>query len=584
MENQSKEKKRAANIVWNAAEDYSFQPDFEVYDAAGHAELYWNYVFGAVRRYYDYPRLHRFIDDLKADPDHDFYESLLWIGLENCVYEKGKSDRPVLQELRRRCAEKTLRQESLSSFYYLVDEIKTAHFQRVLGQQPVLREQVCAVLDELEFPASIDTEQIISRMGKIIDAHFPLKHPLRHRRRFKSLFPHSRKINLGEGHSSPFRAPFTDTPIVSLFSVEAADFPEEIVPLDPQAPAKRKSRFWHELKEGWEKRQRKNIQNYYGVPMYSESQTIALERALCTKNHKGCHLHFTRGEFDAHSLAKAGPVDPRRAAFSQRERNKVHYKDNIARYSISIEKITHMLRTTLLANLENSQRRAKAGSLVAGKVWRNVYLYDDQVFSKSAADEIGNLTIDILLDASGSQMDRQEIIAAQAFIVAESLTRCQIPVRVYSFCTNRNFTVLSLFRDYGEVNKNEMIFHYHTSGCNRDGLAVRTALHLMKDSPAEHKILLILTDAKPLDPQGISGGGFSPDLYIYADDTGVRDTAMEVRKGWQEGVSVLGIFTGAQDDIPAAQKIYGQNLVCINGTDQFADRMGILLRNVLKNL
>jgi len=584
MENQSKEKKRAVNIVWNAAEDYSFQPDFEVYDAAGQAELYWNYVFGAVRKYYDYPRLQRFIDDLKADPDHDFYESLLWIGLENCVYEKSKSDRPVLQDLRRRCAEKTLRQESQPSFYYLVDEIKTAHFQRVLGQQPVLREQVCAVLDELEFPASIDTEQVISRMSWIIDAHFPLKHPLRHRRRFKSLFPHSRKINLGEGHSSPFRTPFADTPIVSLFSVEATDFPEEIVPLGPQTPAKRKPNLWQNLREGWEKRQRRNIQNYYGVPIYSESQTMALERALCINNHKGCHLHFTRGEFDAHPLAKVSPADPRRAALSQRERNKAHYKNNMTRYSISIEKLTHMLRTTLLANLENSQRRAKAGSLVAGKVWRNVYLYDDQVFLKNAADEIGNLTVDILLDASGSQMNRQEIIAAQAFIITESLTRCQIPVRVYSFCTNRNFTVLSLFRDYSEVNKNEMIFHYHASGCNRDGLAVRTALHLMKDSPAEHKILLIMTDAKPLDPQGIPGGGFSPDLYIYADDIGVCDTAMEVRKGWRDGVSVLGIFTGAEDDVSAAQKIYGHNLVCINLPNQFAERMGILLRNVLKNL
>jgi len=584
MGNQSKEKKRAANIVWNAAEDYSFQPDFEVYDTAGQADLYWNYVFGAARKYYDYSRLQHFIDDLKADPDHEFYESLLWIGLENCVYEKSKSDRPVLQDLRRRCAEKTLHQESQPSFYYLVDEIKAAHFQRVLGQQPVLREQVSAVLDDLEFPASIDTEQIILRMSQIIDAHFPLKHPLRHRRRFKSLFPHSRKINLGEGHSSPFRTPFTDTPIVSLFSVEAANFPEEIVPLDHKSPAKRKPNLWQNLKEGWEKRQRRNIQNYYGAPMYSESQTKALERALCINNHKGCHLHFTRGEFDAHPLAKVSPADPRREALSQRERNKAHYKNNITRYSISIEKLTHMLRTTLLASLENSQRRAKAGSLVAGKVWRNVYLYDDQVFLKNAADEIGNLTVDILLDASGSQMNRQEIIAAQAFIITESLTRCQSPVKVYSFCTNRNFTVLSLFRDYSEVNKNEMIFHYHASGCNRDGLAVRTALHLMKDSPAEHKILLILTDAKPLDPQGISDSGFSPDLYIYADDVGVHDTAMEVRKGWQEGVFVLGIFTGAQDDVPAAQKIYGHNLVCINALDQFADRVGILLRNVLRNL
>lgn len=38
-------------------------------------------------------------------------------------------------------------------------------------------------------------------------------------------------------------------------------------------------------------------------------------------------------------------------------------------------------------------------------------------------------------------------------MIAESLTRCGIPTRVYSFCTLNGCTVLRLFRDYEETSK-----------------------------------------------------------------------------------------------------------------------------------
>lgn len=584
MENLSKEKKRAANIIWNASESYSFQPDFEGYDGKGEAELYRNYIFGAVRKYYDYARLQQFFSDLSGDPDHVFFESLAWIGLENCAYEKGRKERPVLEDLRKSYARKVLRKEEPASFYYLVDEIKTAHFQRVLGEEIVAREQVLDILDGLEFPESLDAEQIITRMNKIIDTYFPLNIAARKRRFIKSLFPRNRKIHLGINQSTHYGNPFQETPILSLFSIDSVEVPGEKYLLAKNEKRNGKISLWQDLKDQWQKKQRETIQNYYGVSILPESQVKALERILCVENHRNCHLHFTRGEFHANTAPRAGAANYQEAAVNQREKNKAHFKENIARNSTSIEKLTNVIRNTLLVDLQASQHRAKAGSLVAGKVWRNLYLYDDKVFLKDVLDEIGNLTVDILLDASGSQMDRQEVIATQGFIIAESLTRCQIPVKVYSFCTNRNFTVINLFRDYGEVNKNDMIFHYHASGCNRDGLAVRTALHMIEKSPAEHKIMIVLSDGKPLDPNGIPGSGFDPDQYIYADAPAVNDTAMEVRKGWRSGVSILCVFTGSEDDIPAAKKMYGKNMVCIQSPERFADIVGILIRNIFTNL
>lgn len=581
MENQSREKKRVSNIIWNASEDYSFLPDFEVYDGKGEAQLYWNYIVGAVHKYYDYSRLQRFFSDLKTDPDHVFYESLAWLGLENCTYEKGRKDRPVLEYLRRSYALKVVRKEDPPSFYFLVDEIKMAHFQRALGGKPILREQVLNILNDLEFHESMNTEQIIQKMDEIIRVHFPQSPNGKKKNLFKRIIPRSRKLHFEENRSSHFPNPFHDTSILSLFNTGSTDFTQANNFFEEKETPKK---IWRGLKEQWDRRQREYIQHYYGTSIFPASTTKALEQMICVENHRNCHLHFTRGEYDANTITKVRANSPLEVVLNQREKNITYYRANIARNSHSIEKLTSVIRNTMLVTLESSRHPFKAGSLVAGKVWRNVYLHDDKVFLKNVMDEIGNLTVDILLDASGSQLDRQEIIATEGFIIAESLTRCRIPVKMYSFCTNRNFTVINLFRDYDEVKKNDMVFHYHASGCNRDGLAVRTALNMINDSPAEHKVLIILSDGKPLDPQGIPASNFDPDQYMYADAPGINDTAFEVRKGWRNGVSILCAFTGAEADIPAAKRMYGNNLVCINTPDKFAEMVGILIRNVFNNL
>ena len=38
MEIREQEKSRARNLIWNAARDYSFEPDFKAYDEEGQAE------------------------------------------------------------------------------------------------------------------------------------------------------------------------------------------------------------------------------------------------------------------------------------------------------------------------------------------------------------------------------------------------------------------------------------------------------------------------------------------------------------------------------------------------------------------
>ncbi len=572
MENSNREQIRAYNIIWNASDDYSFLPDFEGYDSHGQADLYWNYITGAVRKYYDYAIIQDFFASLKKDPEHAFYENLAWIGLENCVFQKGLKERPVLDSLRNNYSKKVISREIAACYYYLIDEINLAHFRKALGEEPGMRDQVSDILGELEFNPSLTTEQIILKLNEIIDSYFALSNPRYGRNLLSAIF--SSKNNLSFGN------PFRKMRRSKLPSHTARENSAEL----KNSRQKEKNRsFWRGFLEYTNRKSRENIRNLYGTSILSGSQIQKLESLLCVENHRSCHLHVTRGEYDMKALTGSDSNFRVKAALLQRERNKTHFSENINRNTNNIIRLTNIIKNTLLVDIE-STCRSEAGNLVAGRIWRNIYLNDSKIFLRNRLDEIGNVTVDILLDASGSQMNRQEMIATQGYIIAESLTRCHIPVRVFSYCTNGSYTVINLFRDYVEINKNNRIFNYHSSGCNRDGLAIRTAVHMMQESPCEHKILIVLSDGKPIDPSGFSTGGMDPGRNCYADEAGVNDTALEVRKGREKGFSILCVFTGLEEDIPAAKKIFGYNLVCIKSPEKFAHTVGILIRNELRNL
>ena len=153
--------------------------------------------------------------------------------------------------------------------------------------------------------------------------------------------------------------------------------------------------------------------------------------------------------------------------------------------------------------------KAHAGAVDPALAWRAARLDDNRIFKRVVNENAGDMSVDILLDASHSQYTKAAKISTQAYIVAEALARCRVPCRVMSFCSMSGFTILRLFNDYAVSGDNSGIFDYYTEGCNRDGLAIRAAGELMSRSPCEHRMLIVLSDVKPLgrgeDPKGRGG-------------------------------------------------------------------------------
>ena len=562
------QKRRAENIIWNAAKNHSFTPDFKAYDVDGKADLYWNTVIGAVRRHYDYPKLEALFRSILTEEDADIYEGLLWLGLENAVFEKERVDRPAMELLRRSYAERFLAQMRVVHDLPLGDRMACAHYRRILGLDTQLDPYNEKLLDELEFSREMTTDEIVVRAVELLERWFQIRIQERKRERKKRPLNFSlRKGKTVKGRYRKFGLGFADHP-KNLYGGE------QVGKQDPEMQ-RLSSMSAQELRTFMEAK--------YGKSAFSERETRELEKAVCTGNHANCHILVTKGEKGIDRIQNGFEALHREKEARQIETNRAFYKEHLFERRTSIDRLSAKIQNSILLHLEPAPVRANSGSLEGGRVWRAVHLNDERVFSREEQSNAGSLSVDILLDASTSQTSRQAIVSNQGYIIAESLNRCGIPCRVMSFCSMTGYTILRIYRGYQDRNGDDRIFEYVSNGCNRDGLGIRLAHHLIEQEHYDHRILIVLSDAKPNDVVRVRSRE-SGEYINYEQQTGIRDAAFEVRSARADGIAVICVFTGDDRDVPSAKTIYDRDFARIQSLDKFADTVGTLLQNQIKNM
>lgn len=574
MEILDSEKRRARNLIWNAAGDYHFEPDFKAYDDEGRADLYWNSIIGAVRKNYGPETIDALFAAFHGCRDEALYEQLVWLGLENAVYQRESPRRLALPALRRRYARWVLSQCAGIGDGELLPRLEEAHFRRALGEDPAMTKEDRKLLDSLEFSGELDGPELSQAALDFLHDHFGFVPGKTQTEEAEALRKHRPWFLFGRSRA------LDGLPAVRTFGF---GYGEHLVAGQGGGPNAEpvQRRLTDRNLAQTEEALRNYMRDYFGAPLLSEGERQTLEQSLCTGEHKNCHLYYTQGDDEPDRRLKGYAAAQRRNALRQAEKNREAYEADAVRHRASIVRLTARIRNAMLAYLQPTVVRTASGTLDPGRIWRGVYLDDDKVFTKIQQSDPGQLAVDLLLDASSSQVDRQAVVAAQGYMIAEALTRCHIPVRVTSFCSLSGYTVLTRYRDYQEQDRNERIFRYFTTGCNRDGLAIRALAREIEESSYEHKLVILLSDAKPNDVIQLYRDGTYVD---YARDNGIENTAMEVRSLLFRDIPVICVFTGNDDDIPAAHTIYGRNFARIRSLDQFADTVGTLIQNQIRSL
>ena len=515
------QKRRADNIIWNCAKDYSFVPDFKAYDADGNVDLYWNIIFGSARQHYEYKKLEKLFRTLDGYKNAAVYESDFWNALEPVLFETELRGRPVLERMR-----------------------------------PEPKES------ELKFDAGMSTDEIVEtarayfyeRYGLYGDGKIRLKHRL----------PRFRRLSVDS---------FLQRDISVIHEKDLYHGDEESWNHDFSLTTKLS-----------ESELRAFLETKFGKSIYPAEHVLQLEKQLCTGKHRFTHLFFTRGEVvELQGMYSSFEMHQRKRQADLIAGNRAWYRKNLKQNRLLISRLSTGIANSILLHLQPAQVKASAGTVNPALVWRAARLNDEKIFQRRENENAGDISVDILLDASHSQFRRAHQISSQAYIISEALRRCRVPCRVMSFCSMSGFTVLRLFSDYSLTGDSSSIFDYYTEGCNRDGLAVRAAGSLMKEAPYEHKMLIILSDVKPLDAAAKIRRDERDVGITYDGIRALTDTAHEVRRLRAEGISVICVFTGDDIDLPSAKMVYGQDFVRIRDFSEFADTVGKLIIDQMKN-
>ena len=573
---------RIRNLLWTVSGDYQLdmKPDVSLFLRSKAIALYDGIKQGALARYYDKDMLGLYLVKkifLQAGENELTFVAQLCI--EEAIGDKICEERPGIRDMQRQCMEDILEQE----FDILPDipgRLKVAVLRRRLNNGEWHVEKKLQPFMELIERAgnSTDTLELIRVIdelyNRLMDPDFESMHGTLEQVlavTMEDLTEYSWEDFLSEEMYEEVLESYAEQLTNSVSGLENSAVTEEM------EEKRQKKRSVKVVTPEMLEKAYTYVELNYGKSYLSEAEEKKINYQMCRGIHSDCSLYFTEG------ILKNPVKSNYQYEYAKRLRNKniwlYHDKHRIVKHNITV--LTETLRKSLVLRSETQTVLSDRGMIVPSRLWRIGRTNDAKLFQQELKGEISDFVVDVLIDASGSQMKRQGDVALQAYIISEALSNVDIPYRVMSFCTFWDYTIMHRFRRYDDPrSENDNIFNYVTSSNNRDGLAIRTAGYDLLQREEEKKIMIILSDGRPYDVIINRPNAKNPEPY--QGKAAIADTATEVRRLRNLDVSVLGVFAGEEKDLATEKKIFGKDFAYIRDIANFSKIVGRYLTKQLE--
>ena len=576
---------RIRNLLWTVSGDYQLdmKPDVSLFLRSKAIALYDGIKQGALARYYDKDMLGLYLVKkifLQAGENELTFVAQLCI--EEAIGDKICEERPGIRDMQRQCIEDILEQEFdiLPDLRDIPGRLKVAVLRRRLNNGEWHVEKKLQPFMELIEKAgnSTDTLELIRVIdelyNRLMDPDFESMHGTLEQVlavTMEDLTEYSWEDFLSEEMYEEVLESYAEQLTNSVSGLENSAVTEEM------EEKRQKKRSVKVVTPEMLEKAYTYVELNYGKSYLSEAEEKKINYQMCRGIHSDCSLYFTEG------ILKNPVKSNYQYEYAKRLRNKniwlYHDKHRIVKHNITV--LTETLRKSLVLRSETQTVLSDRGMIVPSRLWRIGRTNDAKLFQQELKGEISDFVVDVLIDASGSQMKRQGDVALQAYIISEALSNVDIPYRVMSFCTFWDYTIMHRFRRYDDPrSENDNIFNYVTSSNNRDGLAIRTAGYDLLQREEEKKIMIILSDGRPYDVIINRPNAKNPEPY--QGKAAIADTATEVRRLRNLDVSVLGVFAGEEKDLATEKKIFGKDFAYIRDIANFSKIVGRYLTKQLE--
>lgn len=578
-ENQYEIENRIRNLYWTVSGNYgeNIKLDTVSFSRSPWVSLYDAVKQGAFSRYFDRNAFGLYlVKKLYYGADEQALTNVAQLAVDSAVYKKISAERKGVAEIRKKAFSDLLDYDFTRLASYYLGQIKICMMQQaVRGQTGHEQARMQQALDMLAgLRDTEDTMEIIrvtdAMYNWLVDPYFEKNHG--DLEKVLAVTMEDLQEFNWKDYLEEEAAEEDLTQVLNQVNQAVAQTGE--VPSEEEKKETRMKRVLVDA-EAVEKMY-SYIELNYGRSYLSAGEQKRLNRSLCRGAHADCSLYFTDGIL-SNRVKRNYQSEYARRSKSENLRVYGHYTRVAKR---NIEVLADTLRRALVARSERETVKSEYGSIVPSRLWKLGRSHDKKLFERVLKKDSSEFVVHVLIDASGSQRSRQSLVALQGYIISEALSSVQIPHRVMGFCTFWDYTVMQRYRDYDDPKEaNKRIFEFHASSNNRDGLAIRAAAASLRERPEENKVLIVLSDGRPNDI--IVNRPNSKNPAPYAGDYAVRDTASEVRKVRAEGISVLGVFVGEEQDLQAERRIFGRDFAYIRNIMNFSGVVGLYLKRQL---
>lgn len=576
---------RVKNLLWTVSGDYGLdmKPDVSLFLRSEAIALYDGIKQGAFARFYDRDMMGMYlVKKVFLQADEQCLTQLAQLCIEEAVGEKICQERPGICSIQRKACEDILNQEfeQMCAPGNVFGKLRAAALRRRLeGSSYRAEKKIQELTDTVAGAAGAENTMDLIRLvdklyNRLVDPSFEAVH---------GNLEKVLAVSIKELTEYPWEDYLTEELYEEALESYMEQLTGNMTGLEDRAVTesmeeeRRKKHKITVLPPEVLEKAHTYVELNYGKTYLTETEEKRINHLMCRGIHGDCSLYFTEG------ILKNPVKRNYQYEYAVRLRNKniwlYHDKHRIVKHNIA--ELTDTLRKSLTLRAETQTVLSDRGMIVPSRLWRIGRSSDAKIFQRELKADAADFVVDVLIDASGSQMSRQGEVAIQAYIISEALSNVEIPHRVMSFCTFWDYTILHRFRKYDDPRtENENIFNYVTSSNNRDGLAIKTAGHSLLQRQEEKKILIVLSDGRPYDVIVNRPNAKNP--QPYRGNTAISDTATEVRRLRNLDVSVLGVFAGEEKDLSTEKKIFGKDFAYIRDIRNFSRIVGRYLKKQLE--
>lgn len=576
---------RMKNLMWTVSGDYHLDTklDLSAFSASKYVAMYDAVKQGGFSRYYDKDAFALYLaKKLYLGAQSGPLTNLAQLCVDAAVYPFVVRERPGVKEIRSEAFSYLLDRRFAQMNETLIGKVKLAMMRGVLSGSWDCEGRVRRPLEQVRALAELKTpdtrillETVDALYNSIADPEFEKKHGALER---------VLEVTLEEMREASWQEFADEEAWEELLEQFKEDAAAQIAAFDAE-PSK------EELEEAQKKKARviqvdtaalEKMAQYmelnFGRSYLSEAEQKRKNYQLCTGAHADCALYYTEGIIEAPVKTNAQYVNSVRHA-KNNQRLFLNMQNLVRR---NVEMLTAYLKRSLYLRTVTEQVPSTMGTVIPRRLWKVGRTEDPgKLFYRTTRQGSNEFAVEILMDASGSQRERQGQVALQGYIISAALSGAGLAHRIESFCAFWDYTVMQRFRDFDDPPaKDKKVLQFTTSSNNRDGLAIRAAGEALLARPEENRILIVLSDGKPNDVIVNRPGSRNP--LPYCGDYAVKDTASEVRALRSQGLYVLGVFTGKERELQAEKRIFGKDFAYVRDIRNFSKVVSVYLHRLLE--